>query len=320
MPRPAGSETPYVVSYIEYNQSFGLVFNLTWLYGKSMKQGEKRPAFLVWGWAVLNLVMVTGIQAVAADSAGNPYQGIVDRNVFGLKPPPPPPDVTPPKPPAVKITLTGITTILGNKRALMKAPVSGAKPGAPTEQSYILAEGQRDGDIEVLQIDEKKGEVKINNAGAVVTLDWENNGIKGSAGPAPGAAPGIPQPPVNPFAPGAPAMKPFPTRALRLPGSAETTGRGLGVVSSVPDTGAVPAFAGGQPQAQRIISPDEQAILMAAQHLDAHNRGIDFPPAPPPIQELLNSGNEGPPTPTGNRGPAFPPRAPGLPQLPQMPQ
>jgi hypothetical protein len=290
-----------------------------------MKQGEKRPAFLVWGWAALNLVILTGMQAVAADSAGNPYQGIVDRNVFGLRPPPPPPDVTPPKPPAVKITLTGITTILGNKRALMKAPVTGAKPGTPAEQSYILAEGQRDGDIEVLQIDEKKGEVKINNAGAIVTLDWENNGIKGSPGPAPGAPPGIPQPPVNPFAPGAPGMQTLPTRALRLPGStgptAQNGGRGLGVVSSAPDTGAMPTFAaGGQPQAQRIIGPDEQAILMAAQHLDAQNRGIDFPPAPPPIHELLNSGNEGPPTPTGNHGPAFPPRAPGLPQLPQMPQ
>src|SRR5947208_16694459 len=58
----------------------------------------------------------TAAPSSASNANPNPYQGIVDRNVFGLKPPPPPPaPPEPPKPP-VNITLTGITTVLGKKR------------------------------------------------------------------------------------------------------------------------------------------------------------------------------------------------------------
>src|ERR1041385_247409 len=102
------------------------------------------------------LVLCAGAHAVTSDQPANPYQSIVDRNVFALKPPPPPPDPEASKPPPVKITLTGITTILGNKRALMKTPPPPGKPGEPAKQemSYILTVGQREGDIEVLDIDE----------------------------------------------------------------------------------------------------------------------------------------------------------------------
>src|SRR5437016_4718743 len=95
-------------------------------------------------------------EGIVADPE-NPYQGIVDRNVFGLKP------VTqitkPPEKPidAPKITLTGITTIFGNRRVLMNVAMP-AKAGEPAkQQSFILAEGQREGEIEVLEIDEKTG-------------------------------------------------------------------------------------------------------------------------------------------------------------------
>ena len=53
----------------------------------------------------------------AADSAApadNPYQSIVERNVFHLNPPPPPPDPEANKPPPPKIFLTGITTLMGH--------------------------------------------------------------------------------------------------------------------------------------------------------------------------------------------------------------
>ena len=94
---------------------------------------------------------------VTTDAQNTPYQSIVDRNVFALKPPPPPPDPEATKPPPVKITLTGITTILGNKRALMKSPAPPGKPGEPAkpEVSYILTVGQREGDVEVIDIDER---------------------------------------------------------------------------------------------------------------------------------------------------------------------
>src|SRR5690349_24775865 len=109
-----------------------------------------------------SVVVSIAAQAVTSETQDNPYQSIVDRNVFALKPPPPPPDPEATKPPPVKITLTGITTILGNKRALMKAPAPPGKPGEPAKQemSYILTVGQREGDIEVLDIDEVGGNVK----------------------------------------------------------------------------------------------------------------------------------------------------------------
>src|SRR5215475_5255978 len=111
---------------------------------------------------VSSLLCCSAADAIVGDNSGNPYQGIVDRNVFGLKPPPPPPAAEPQLPPAPKVTITGITTILGNKRVLLEVaiPAKGTEPAK--KQSYILAEGQRDGDMEVMQIDEKSGDVKLN--------------------------------------------------------------------------------------------------------------------------------------------------------------
>jgi len=104
-----------------------------------MKHGER---MLICSLAGLALC-ITG-NAVGGDSPGNPYQGIIDRNVFGLKPPPPPPDPESTKPPPPKVFLTGITTILGNRRALLKMTPP-AKPGEPAkEQSFTLGEGQRE--------------------------------------------------------------------------------------------------------------------------------------------------------------------------------
>lgn len=178
----------------------------------------------------------------SAESSDNPYQNIVDRNVFSLKPPPPPPDPTEvAKPTALKITLTGITTILGNKRVLMKTPPPPGKPGEgpKTEQSYILTEGQREGDIEVLEIDDKAGSVKVNNAGTIQTLTFEKDGAKLPSTPAPVGVQGIPGQlpgqlqglPVNhpnfpaPTANGTAPSFQLPTRIPRLP---VPGGRGTG--------------------------------------------------------------------------------------------
>src|SRR6516162_8606332 len=109
------------------------------------------------------LLLLAPAQAIT----DTPYQAIVDRNVFSLKPPPPPPVNNPDanKPPPPPITLTGITTILGSKRAFMSVNMP-AKPPEPAKvQSFMLSEGQRDGDIEVLEIDEKAGMVKVNEFG-----------------------------------------------------------------------------------------------------------------------------------------------------------
>ena|SRR5450432_2514543 len=101
---------------------------------------------------------------------GDPYATVVARNIFGLNPPPPPgppQDATPPP----KITPNGIMTILGEVQVLFK--VAGTpKPGGPpsADESYILSEGQRQDDIEVVKIDEKNSIVTFNNHGETQQL------------------------------------------------------------------------------------------------------------------------------------------------------
>jgi hypothetical protein len=151
-----------------------------------------------------------GISAHAVSAGDSPYKNIVERNVFGLKPPQGP--VADAPPPPSKITLTGITTLLENKRALLSVQV----PNKPLE-TFMLTEGQRDGEIEVREIDEKAGTVKVLNHGVEQTLDFKIDGAK----PLPVIHPtGVPAGglivPTN--ATGIPApIRTIPTRSLRLP-------------------------------------------------------------------------------------------------------
>ena len=123
-----------------------------------------------------------------ADSSSvtdKPYETIVARNIFGLLPIPPP-DTNPPAPidPPPKIVPTGIMTIFGRDQALFKAGTK-PKPGqAPKEQSYVLSEGEREDDIEVVKIDHAKSEVTFNNHGTVQTLPLvpDTNPSGGSSG------------------------------------------------------------------------------------------------------------------------------------------
>jgi len=108
------------------------------------------------------LFLAVGAEALTPD-APKQYQGIVERNVFNIHPPAPVVapvvDKTTQLP---KITLNGITTILGTKMCFLSVP--GTKPGAQPE-TLTLAEGQAQSDVEVKQIDEKAGVVKVVNHG-----------------------------------------------------------------------------------------------------------------------------------------------------------
>jgi len=67
--------------------------------------------------------------AAPTASGAFPYQTIIDRNAFHLNPAPPPaPDPATIKPPPPKISLAGIMTLFGTKRALMKV----MEPGKPS--------------------------------------------------------------------------------------------------------------------------------------------------------------------------------------------
>jgi hypothetical protein len=113
------------------------------------------------------------VQAFADNAAlpGDPYATVVARNIFGLNPPPPPTPPTPSDPPP-KIVPNGIMSILGQLQVLFKVPATAKpKPGEPAiDQSYILSEGQRQDDIEVVKIDEASGVITFNNHGETQVL------------------------------------------------------------------------------------------------------------------------------------------------------
>jgi hypothetical protein len=122
-----------------------------------MKRKRKIPAF-----AFGLLIFVFAAQATEADSQSNPYRAIVERNVFKLVPLPKP-DETNAKTPPPEIVLNGIMTAFGEKIALFKAR-------AGKEKNYTLAEGQRDGEMELLSVDAKAGTIKIENHGVIQTV------------------------------------------------------------------------------------------------------------------------------------------------------
>ena len=238
-----------------------------------------------------------GLQAAAPASGDCPYQGIIDRNVFGLKEPPPPPEPGPVKPPPPKITATGFVMIGVTKRALLKVmePAKPPEPGKPPtpaqEQSYILSEGERQGEVEVLAIDDKAGTIKVNNYGTEMVLSLITNLPAAAPAPVTGPPP-VPMPPMagspvpasggfaipatvpGTFAtigasPTPTAMKTIPARTLRLP------------VPAAPP--ALPqAAAPATPQAPA-LSHEEQIILMEVNReltKEQVQRG-DLPPLPP---------------------------------------
>lgn len=161
----------------------------------------------------------------------SPYQAIVVRNPFGLKTPPPapPPQETPTTPPVSPnaLKLTGVTTLLGERRAMFVL----AEPGKPQLSSDLVKEGERDSvipNLEVLQIDERAGAVRVVYGGKELSLDFVKDRLAAPAGPA--VAPG------GPGAPGQPGQgRPVPG----LPGG--------GAVAGVPGAGAFQAGGGIQP-------------------------------------------------------------------------
>jgi hypothetical protein len=131
------------------------------------------------------------------DARQNPYDAIVERNPFGIKPPPPPaPDVpVAPVVPLAKVVLTGITSVFGPPRALFE--VTEQETGkTPNIKKPILREGERDGAIEVLSIDLAKNEVLIKNGTVETNVAFEVAKATGAPTTLPVAATGVPPAPV----------------------------------------------------------------------------------------------------------------------------
>jgi hypothetical protein len=214
-----------------------------------------------------------GANANAVPEAST-YQQIPERNVFGLKaaqvvqPP-----VTAPTLP--KIIPQGVTTILGNRLAIFKAQYAAKAPDPAKEVSMMLAEGQSEGGIEVLQIDTGTGSIKFNNNGTVMLLTLSKDGAKlpatpVAATPTPGVnavpAPvqaGIPQPPNGILHPTNTGLKTIPGRRVAVP----ATAHGQGVQATNPAA----------------LSPEEQAVLLEVERerTKTQVQNGTLPPLPP---------------------------------------
>jgi hypothetical protein len=269
-----------------------------------MMCGGKVAVFYV----LIGSLLVVAMKPVTTNASENPYAGITDRNVFDLKPPLAPVRPEDLKTPPPDLKLTGITSILGMKQALLKAQIPARPPQQAKEEFYILTEKQSEGDVEVIAIDEKAGTVKVNNHGTPQTLDFVNNGVKlpNAASlpvpPGPGQAPmpimGL-QSSLQAGAPGrGMGMRQIPTRPVRMSttsGDDQGTGaygqnagqnsmggtmgggaQGLGVGSSGLGTGATIANQStpGFVQAPNYgISGDQQAILIEAHRAQLQEQG-----------------------------------------------
>lgn len=247
------------------------------------------------------LLLTADLRADDVVLPGNPYALVVARNIFGLNPP----VVVDPNAivvePPVKIVPNGIMSIFGQLQVLFKVP---AKPGGK-DASYILIEGQRQDEIEVVKINEKAGIVTFNNHGIVQELPLVVT--PPSSTPVATTAPGgIPVPGI---ASGGAAggntggNNPFNNRLGgrggrngNNPGGGGNDGANLRAVPSRGGTASQPAQ----------LTAEEQTIMIAAQHAKLQQEGN-------PMASIF------PPTPIDREAGVVPTPAPGAPGAPAAP-
>jgi len=250
------------------------------------------------------LVLNAGARADDGVLPNNPYAPVVVRNMFGLNPLPTNDVNASQVDPPPKITPNGIMSIFGQLQVLYKV----ALPAKPPEQAardvpYILSEGQRQDDIEVVQIDEKNGLVTFNNHGTMQELPL----VKASAPagspstPGPGRAvaiqSGLTAPSANNNSGNNSGRGPihFGSRTSGGAGAARNGGMGNGgnnfnsglgggaPMSTVPMDGGYSGQTYQQPQ--NTMTAEEQAVLIEANRIVTQDL-VDkkkLPPLPPTL-------------------------------------
>jgi hypothetical protein len=114
--------------------------------------------------------------AAVPDDNSNPYALISERNVFHLNPiPDPPPPQDTPKVDLPVIKLSGFLRIGKTTHALFSYSPKDSKLGP---MYYDLANGEKDGILEVVTIHEDRGEVEIINSGTPLTLSLKNDTLE----------------------------------------------------------------------------------------------------------------------------------------------
>lgn len=253
------------------------------------------------------VALVAGHFLLATSAAvANPYSEIADRNIFGLLDPPPPPVETEPEPepePLPNVKITGITTIKGVARALVKLqiPANPKKKEPAREESYILiAGGAPQGGVQVLEIqddpdpDEVKVRVRQRNKESWLGLEKDSAKVAAAPTPPPGANPRqvasaqvaqkLAAARMAQARAGAAPQPGIPSRNVRTPqgGTPGTPGYG--------QAGAATALQAGRQAGNRTrvvrdygLSREEQVILIEAnREMTVEDVALgDMPPLPP---------------------------------------
>ena len=283
------------------NENLELVFNPSMEYVVRMNWSKKPLVFGLGG-----LLLTTAAWGDVNPPGDDSYRVFVVRNAFGLRTNLPPVQ-QPTNPPAQKVDVkfTGITSDRSGKKAWLVVP---PPPNNRTQnpQYLSLREQETQGDIQVLEIDDKENTVKIVNAGIPAVLTFKENGYPtpamaampgnpliphGVPGvlPTPGAlpAPGIVPAPTTP-APGirtttgvAPTGIPV-NDALAARYGLQNTAPGITPVRTIPTR---PLRTTVDPQAQATATsadPVVQQIIRDVNKLQIEQQhGIPYPPLPP---------------------------------------
>ena len=230
---------------------------------------------------LLGAAIVAGFSISAfAEIKENPYQVIIDRNPFNLRPipppPPPPTETNAPAEPPPEVKLTGITTLLGTPKVFLQ--LEDKKTKKPSFPPPMAAGDSEDG-ITIVSIDTENLKVRIKNGDAETTLDFKNNGVK-PGGAAVASVAGIPPPGVMPLKPAVPPAIPgVPTAQA----GAANTGRAI-VAGGAPSTAAYnPAaanpYAGVVPP--RPVRSDNNLAIVAGGGSQIYNPNAQTPTPPP---------------------------------------
>ena len=160
----------------------------------------------------------------------------------------------------------------------------------------MLSEGEQEDDIEVVKIDDKAKMVTFNNHGVMQDVPLANTPSGGASGGGPAPAkppPGFPNfPTFRPnAAPGGAAGGAFNTFGGGAnPFAGRNPGGNPGNNFNSGASGGAPVFGSGyggnsgnaNPQAVAVLPPDQQMLMITAQHLKAQQEGSPMAPLFPP--------------------------------------
>jgi len=225
-------------------------------------------------------------------AADTPYAGIVARNMFGLVPIPPPDPTAgqPPVEPPPKITLTGIMTIFGRNQAIFTTAGDKPKGGQPPKEgSYVLAEGERQDDIEVVKINRELGLVSFKNHSIpqeIPLLAAKDAGGPPGGGGGPGKGGGGPGRSLAPSRGGGPGLAQSGTRQIGAGGGLKPAASAL--ANNAGGAGGI----GNQSRSQNPgeqMTVDQQELLIEAQRKVFQDQGDGTANILPPTRGAAKS-------------------------------